>query len=263
MRKGDVMLITPSGKDKGSLSADDIAEVRISTGENLTPEKRLSIETGMHRLIYLSRPDAGAVVHSHPVFASLFSASPERIDTCIIAESWYLLGEVEKICADTEETAWVTQGARHIMFKVGDTMLVSRRLEGEFLAYRQAIPRNNAIHVEGDTRTLQASIDRVSLIISDKLKSPLRCVFADNVLRITTKTAIGDAADQCPIDGDGGGLEIGFNNKYLMDALKAAPADRVRIELSSGVSPCVILPTGEGEEHFLYMVLPVRLKAGE
>ena len=97
MRKGDVMLITPSGKDKGSLSADDIAEVRISTGENLTPEKRLSIETGMHRLIYLSRPDAGAVVHSHPVFASLFSASPERIDTCIIAESWYLLGEVEKI----------------------------------------------------------------------------------------------------------------------------------------------------------------------
>ena len=88
-------------------------------------------------------------------------------------------------------------------------------------------------------------------------------IFDDNVLKITTKTAIGDAADQCPIDGDGGGLEIGFNNKYLMDALKAAPADRVRIELSSGVSPCVILPTGEGEEHFLYMVLPVRLKAGE
>ena len=173
------------------------------------------------------------------------------------------LGEVEKICADTEAVASVTQGARHIMFKAGDTMLVSRRLEGEFLAYRQAIPRNNAIHVEGDTRILQASIDRVSLIISDKLKSPLRCVFDDNVLKITTKTAIGDAADQCPIDGDGGGLEIGFNNKYLMDALKAAPADRVRIELSSGVSPCVILPTGEGEEHFLYMVLPVRLKAGE
>ena len=66
-----------------------------------------------------------------------------------------------------------------------------------------------------------------------------------------------------PIDGDGGGLEIGFNNRYLMDALKAAPADRVRLELSSGVAPCVILPAQEGEEDFLYMVLPVRLKAGE
>ena len=172
------------------------------------------------------------------------------------------LSEVEKICSDSEEEASITQGARHVMFKVGSTILISRRLEGEFLAYRQAIPRNNPIHVEGDTRALLSSIDRVSLIISDKLKSPLRCVFDENVLRISTKTAIGDAADQCPIQGSGGGLEIGFNNRYLMDALKAAPAVRVRLELSSGVSPCVILPT-EGEENFLYMVLPVRLKAGE
>ena len=171
------------------------------------------------------------------------------------------LSEVEKICSDVDEPASVTQGARHVMFKVGDTMLVSRRLEGEFLAYRQAIPRNNTIHVEGDTRALLSSIDRVSLIISDKLKSPLRCVFDSNLLKISTKTAIGDAYDECPLSGDGGGLEIGFN-KYLMDALKAAPADKVRLELTTGVSPCVILPT-EGEENFLYMVLPVRLKAGE
>ena len=172
------------------------------------------------------------------------------------------LSEVEKICSDVDEPASVTQGARHVMFKVGDTMLVSRRLEGEFLASRQAIPRNNTIIVEGETRTLLSSIDRVSLIISDKLKSPLRCVFDNGVLKISTKTAIGDAYDQCPIQGDGEGLEIGFNNKYLMDALKAAPADKVRLELTTGVSPCVILPT-EGEEKFLYMVLPVRLRAGE
>lgn len=172
------------------------------------------------------------------------------------------LSEVEKICDHVEEPASVTQGARHVMFKVGDTMLVARRLEGEFLAYRQAVPRNNPIKIEGDTRSLISSIDRVSLIISDKLKSPLRCVFEDNLLKISTRTAIGDARDECSVDGDGGGLEIGFNNKYLMDALKAAPADRVRLELSTGVSPCVILPD-DGSEHFLYMVLPVRLKAGE
>ena len=129
------------------------------------------------------------------------------------------LSEVEKICSDVDEPASVTQGARHVMFKVGDTMLVSRRLEGEFLAYRQAIPRNNTIHVEGETRALLSSIDRVSLIISDKLKSPLRCVFDSNLLKISTKTAIGDAYDECPLSGDGGGLEIGFNNKYLMLSL--------------------------------------------
>lgn len=172
------------------------------------------------------------------------------------------LSEVEKICGDTEDEIAVIQGARHVMFKIGETMLVARRLDGEFLAYRQAIPRNNPIHVEGDTRELLSSIERVSLIISDKLKSPLRCIFDDNLLRISTKTAIGDANDQCPVQGDGGGLEIGFNNRYLMEALRAAPADKVRLELSTGVSPCVILPA-EGVENFLYMVLPVRLKAGE
>ena len=169
------------------------------------------------------------------------------------------LSEVEKICSG-EDSITIRQGARHIMFQTGDTVLVCRRLEGDFLAYKKAIPRNNSIKIEGDTRTLLQSIERVSLIISDKLKSPLRCVFGDGMLSISTKTGIGDAADQCPITGDGQGLEIGFNNKYLMDALKAAPADRLRLEFTSGVAPCVILPA-EGEENFIYMVLPVRLKA--
>ena len=117
-----------------------------------------------------------------------------------------------------------------------------------------------SIHVEVDTRSLLQSIDRVSLIISEKLKSPLRCIFGDGMVSITTRTSIGDAADQCPVTGDGQGLEIGFNNKYLMDALKNAPADRLRLEFTSGVAPCVILPA-EGEKNFIYMVLPVRLKA--
>ena len=169
------------------------------------------------------------------------------------------LSEVERICSG-EGPVTVSQGARHIMFQAGQTVLVCRRLEGEFLPYRNAIPRNNKIHVECDAKALLSSIDRVSLIISEKLKSPLRCVFGDGMVSITTKTGIGDAADQCPITGDGQGLEIGFNNKYLMDALKAAPADRRRLEFTPGVAPCVILPA-EGEETFVYMVLPVRLKA--
>ena len=173
------------------------------------------------------------------------------------------LSEVEKICGESEEEALVVQGDRHVLFRVGDTVLISRRLEGEFLAYRQAIPQNSSIQVVGDARTLLTTIDRVSLIITDKLKSPLRCVFGDHVLKIATKTGIGDASDQCPIDGDGGGLEIGFNDRYLKDALKAAPTSSVRLEMSSGVAPCVIRPAEEGTDDFLYMVLPVRLKAGD
>lgn len=96
-RCGSIMLITPSGKDKASLTSDDIASVDIETGENLSPGKRLSIETEMHRLVYANNCEILSIVHAHPVFASLFSATDCKIDTSIIAESWYLLGDVRKV----------------------------------------------------------------------------------------------------------------------------------------------------------------------
>ena len=97
IRVGSVMLITPSRLYKSSLKAEDIAEVDIETGKNLTPDKKLSIETEMHRLIYKKRPDCVSVMHSHPSFCCLYSASNESIDTTLIAESWYLLDRVVKI----------------------------------------------------------------------------------------------------------------------------------------------------------------------
>ena len=171
------------------------------------------------------------------------------------------LREVEKICEDSDEAAVITAGDRHIMFQMGNTMLVARRLEGEFLNYRQTIPLSSNILLEADCADLQLSIDRASLIINEKLKSPLRCRFEDGSLAITSKTAIGSAFDRCPITGDGKGLEIGFNNRFLMEAVKAAPAPRVRLELNSPTSPCLLLPLAGEKDNFLYMVLPVRLRA--
>ncbi len=173
------------------------------------------------------------------------------------------LNEVEKICADRDEPVTITEGDRHVTFEIGGTLLVARRLEGEFLNYRQTIPRSNVIVLEAEAADLQRSIDRASLMINEKLKSPLRCRFGDGELSITSKTAIGSAFDVCPITGDGKGLEIGFNNRFLMDAVKAAPAGRVRLELNTATSPCLVLPLVGERENFLYMVLPVRLRAGE
>ena len=79
---------------------------------------------------------------------------------------------------------------------------------------------------------------------------------------LSAKTGNGEAKDVCRLEGDGEGLEIGFNNRYLMEALRFAPADAVRIELNTGVSPAILAPT-DGKDRFLYMVLPVRLKNAE
>src|SRR5699024_8406241 len=124
-----------------------------------------------------------------------------------------------------------------------------------------AIPRKNPITLTVDTKRMMESIDRVSVVISEKLKSPVRCVFDYNKVTMTAKTGNGEAKDVCPVEGDGEGLEIGFNNRYLSEALRYAPADTVKMELNTGISPAIIVPT-EGDENFLYMVLPVRLKGG-
>ena len=167
---------------------------------------------------------------------------------------------VEKICADTDALLTVVQGKRHLMFEAENTQLICRRLEGEFLDYRNAIPKNNPICVEVETKALLESLDRVSVVISEKLKSPVRCLFDADRVYLSARTGNGEAKDICPISGDGQQLEIGFNNRYLMDALRYAPADKVKMQLNTGISPCIITPVDGGDE-FLYMVLPVRLKA--
>ena len=172
------------------------------------------------------------------------------------------LNEVEKVCTDCDDGAMIILGSRHIQFEVGGTQLICRRLEGDFLDYKNAIPRRNPIILTADKRALINSIDRVSVVISDKMKSPIRCIFGDGQVKLSAKTGNGDAKDTCPIAGNGNDLEIGFNNRYLMDALRYAPADEVRVELNTGITPAIIVPT-EGEENFLYMVLPVRLKAAD
>ena len=128
--------------------------------------------------------------------------------------------------------------------------------------YKNAIPRKNPISLVADTKELIHSIDRVSVVISDKLKSPVRCKFGCDKVTLSAKTGNGEAKDICRVAGDGQELEIGFNNRYLMEALRYAPAETVRIELNTGISPAIIVPT-DGEENFLYMVLPVRLKSSD
>ncbi len=170
------------------------------------------------------------------------------------------LNEVKNICADTDEPAAITVGKRHILFEIGDTELICRRLEGEFLNYRTAIPRENPLRVTVQCRDLLNSLDRVSVVISEKLKAPVRCRFERDRVFLSARTGSGEARDVCPTAGDGNNLEIGFNNRYLIDALRHAPADEVEIQLNTGVSPAIVVPT-DGTDNFLYMVLPVRLRA--
>ena len=171
------------------------------------------------------------------------------------------LKEVEKILADTQEDAVFTLGPKHILFEVGDATLVCRLLEGEFLNWRQVVPTNSPIKLVAKVSQLAASFERVGLIVSEKVKSPVRCTFGENEAHFLTNTTIGNAEDRCCVAGNGQGLEIGFNCRYILDALRAVPNEEVCLEMRDGLSPLVFTPVDEKED-YAYMVLPVRLKAG-
>lgn len=91
LRCGSVILITPSGTDKGEITAGEIGAV-TPEGDNLLPGLRLSIETEMHLEVYRNRPDVNGIVHAHPVTASAFAALDRDIDTRLTAETWHVLG---------------------------------------------------------------------------------------------------------------------------------------------------------------------------
>ena len=186
------------------------------------------------------------------------AVSDSRISFVVPASALTEVGRIAE--ADSENSASIHLGSRHILFNIGDSEVISRKLEGEFLDYRKSIPAVAKYELLGQRRELLDSFERVSLIISEKYKSPVRCRFGDGCLDLTSATALGKASDQCPLKGSGEDLEIGFNNRYMLDALRAAPVDELRLQLSSNSSPCIILP-GDGSDSFLYLILPVRIRS--
>lgn len=168
------------------------------------------------------------------------------------------LSEVSKLLGNPEEMIEASVSRKYIVFHIGGYQVISRLLEGDFLDYRSAIPKESNTTVTISTRSFMDCIERISLLISDKLRSPLKLSFSENTIRASCSTAIGKANDEIACEKEGNDLEMGFNSKYLLDALRACGSDEVLLELTGPLSPMRVVPR-EGDS-FLFLVLPVRLK---
>ncbi len=168
------------------------------------------------------------------------------------------LSEVSKLLKEEDGEMSMIVSHKHIIFKINGYHVISRLLEGDFLDYNAAIPKVEKTTVEVSTRMLTEGIERTSLLISDRLRSPIKLNISEDLIRISCSTTIGKAYDEvdCKIQGED--VMMGFNNKYLLDALKASDCDMVKLQLNGALSPMRIVPL-EGES-FLFLVLPVRVK---
>lgn len=168
------------------------------------------------------------------------------------------LQEILKLLKDEDKPCSLVVGRRHIIFEIDGYAVISRLLDGEFMAYDKIITPDNSSVVTVNTRSFMDAVDRVSLVINDRLKSPLVCEFRNQSIAVSCATPLGSANDCIPAAIEGDEEEIGFNSRFLLDALRNSETDEVKIQLNGALKPMKILP--KDGDSFLFLVLPVRLK---
>lgn len=165
--------------------------------------------------------------------------------------------EVLKLLTDDEENVEIIIGQRHITFKVRNYRVISRLIEGTFLDYNTTIPKEAKTEIVMNTRSIIDAIERMSLLNNDRVQSPVRCIFTDDEIKLSCASAVGKASDVLSVPIIGDSVEIGFNNRYMLDALKNTDTDEIKLILNGPTAPMIIKPV-KGDA-FLCFVLPMRL----
>lgn len=169
------------------------------------------------------------------------------------------LQELLKIMGGSDDDVKIDANRRYVVFTTNGYTIMSRLIEGDFLNYEGVIPRENHTRVVVDCRKFIDTIERASLIITERLKNPLRVTFEEEKITVRCQTTLGKVVDEfSPERFEGDTVEIGFNNRYMLDALRNSKCERMLMEINGPLSPVKLLPE-EGKD-FIYLVLPVRFK---
>ncbi len=184
----------------------------------------------------------------------------KELDIIIPAKT---LTEVSRLMADDEDVVKISANRHFVVFRASGYTIISRLIEGGFLDYKRVIPQGHNTRVLVEVKPFMETIERASLIITERLKNPLRITFGDNVL-VRCQTNLGKVQDHLEAQVEGEAVEIGFNNRYLLDALRYSGCEKVILELSGPLSPVKVLPSEDdlkdGKRPFQFLVLPVRFK---
>lgn len=172
------------------------------------------------------------------------------------------LNEIQKLIKDDKNDeknlVKINLSDKHIIFKIYDYIVISRLLEGEFVDYKNIIKSEVSTTIKVNTKDLIHSIEKISVVINDRIKNPVKCIIENNLINFNCNSAIGNVTDILECDMQGNNLTIGFNNKYILDALKVVPTDIIKLEFGNNDSPIKV--SSLNNEEFLYIILPVRLK---
>ncbi len=177
----------------------------------------------------------------------------------------HALGELSKNLADgNDEKVNFFISRKHAIVKKGDLIFFTRTIDSEYINYERIIPKENDIFVTVDKERLLDSLERANIIAEEKIKgsgrSYVKLSLEEQNLIITSSSVNGKVFDEMDCVHEGNNIEIGFNCRYLINSIKVAEGENIKITLKSSNMAITIEPTEIDEEfNYFYMILPVRM----
>lgn len=169
-----------------------------------------------------------------------------------------ILNEISKIISEVEDDdIGIILDNKKAVVLLDGTRIVLRLLDGEFIKYRDIIPKECKTTVIVNKSDFLESIERASLFAKEGKNNLVKLSINENMMTITSRSEEGNVKEEVIISTDGEGLDIGFNSKYLIDVLKVIDDESMKLELNTSVTPCLVKPI-EGDD-YVYLILPVRL----
>ena len=172
------------------------------------------------------------------------------------------LNEVNKIISDSFDYVKIGISRNQALFEMENCKIVTRLLDGEFLKYSNTIPKTWETRVKVNKNNIQNCFERILLISSSSIekekKYPVKINIEIGKVTISCANQTGDAKEEIYVETEGKELEIGFNPRFFLDALKAIDDEEVYIEFGTNRSPCIIKPVEDGD--YIYMILPIKMK---
>lgn len=166
------------------------------------------------------------------------------------------LGEISKMIEGEEEIK-VYIHSNNLMLDMGDTVIITRLLEGQFINYKQIISTNFTTTVTINKSQLEDAIERASILSKVDKNNLVKFDIKENVLTLTSDSEIGNVKENITVAMKGSDIVIAFNSKYFTDCLRAVDDEFIKINFSNSILPCIINPS-EGED-YLFLILPVRI----
>lgn len=175
------------------------------------------------------------------------------------------VGELYRMLeSDEDATVTVYTSRKNIVFDLDHTIFFSRLIDGEYIDYNRIIMTNHKITVELDRAVLIGALERAALVTEERIagsvRSHVKLTVEGDFLKISATSSAGSTYEELAIAHEGSDLIIAFNNRYLIDSLRACTADRVRLSMSSALSSINIEPSEQSEDKELFLLLPVRMK---